>query len=118
MNLIDQIFSVSPAIRYVAVYRAGQLESRQRMGLSGASASESDKYEELIVNPTLITLGRQRGNIDCGGLAYLLVRYGNFFEFVQPLRDGHLSVGIEPSADAGNLVGQIRALPEVAAVLS
>ncbi len=111
--MIDQVFAASPAVRYVAVYRNGKLESRQRKGLAGASASESDKYEELIVNPTAITLLRQRGNIDCGGLDHVLIRYGNFTEYVQPLPDGHLSVGIEPDADAAAVVRAIRAAVEL-----
>lgn len=114
MSLHDAVFAVSPAVRYVAVYRNGSLSSRQRVGIAGASAGESDKYEELIVNPTLITVLRQRGEIDCGGLEYALIRYGRFFEFVLPLSDGHLSVGLEPAADPMALVGAICALPVVA----
>ncbi|HEX6048536.1 MAG TPA: hypothetical protein VFZ21_04685 [Gemmatimonadaceae bacterium] len=34
----------------------------------------ADRYEELIVNPTLITLTKQRGDIDCGGLEFLVIR--------------------------------------------
>ena len=45
MDLIDKIFSVTPAIRYVALYRRGELTMRQRDGLAGASASESDRYD-------------------------------------------------------------------------
>jgi len=113
--LIDDVFAASPAVRYVALHLNGKLESRQRPGLEGASASESDTYEELIVNPTLLTLTRQRGGIDCGGLEYALIRYGSFFELVLPLANGHLSVGIEPTADVVDLTGRIRALPRVAA---
>ena len=108
MLSLDAVFAVSPAVRYVALYRNGKLESRQRGGLVGASAGESDKYEELIVNPTLIKLLEQRGNIDCGGMQYVLIRYGNFMEYVQPLPDGHLSVGIEPEADAAAVAAEIR----------
>jgi hypothetical protein len=36
--------------------RDGQLSLRERAGLHNTSSSESDKYEELIVNPTLLTL--------------------------------------------------------------
>ena len=115
--MIDSVFAASPAVRYVAVYRRGVLESRQRSGLVGASAGESDKYEELIVNPTLLTLLRQRGEIDCGGLDHVLIRYGNFTEYVQPLVDGHLSVGIEPDADAAAVGAKIRAVPLVANAL-
>jgi hypothetical protein len=49
-NTIDQILAVSPAVRYVALYRGGGLTSRQRSEVSDASASESDRYEELFIN--------------------------------------------------------------------
>jgi hypothetical protein len=107
-DLVERIFAVSPDIRYVAVYRNGQLRSSQRPGLAQASASESDKYEELIVNPTLLTLTRQRGEIDCGGLEFVLIRYGSFYELVLPLPGGHLSVGIESRADPLQLVRGVR----------
>ncbi len=97
--LIRDIFSVSPEIRYVATYLDGVLESAQRQGLEGASDSESDKYEELIVNPTLLKLVTQRGNIDCGGARFVVIRYGNFYEIVIPVARGHLSAGVEPSGD-------------------
>ena len=113
-DLIKQIFAVSSHIRYVAVYRNGQLRSSQRQDLAQASASESDKYEELIVNPTLLTLTRQRGEIDCGGLEFVLIRYGSFFELVLPLAGGHLSVGIEPHANPLELVQRVRATAGIA----
>lgn len=103
--IIDRLFQIDSAIRYVAVYLNGTLISRERQGLLNTSASESDKYEELIVNPTLLKLVQQRGNIDCGGMKYVLIRYGNFFELVQPANGGHVSIGIEAG---GNLMETIR----------
>ena len=97
--MIDEIFAISDDIRYVAIYRDGQLESKSKGNAEGASSSESDRYEELLVNPTLLKAASQRGNIDCGGLDYLLVRYGNFFQFVLPVSWGHVSVCIERRAD-------------------
>ncbi len=97
--MIDSIFRLSDRIRYVAVYRNGQLQSKSRSGTFGASSAESDRYEELLVNPTLLKLASQRGNIDCGGLDYLLVRYGSFFQFVLPTDWGHVSVCIERDAE-------------------
>jgi hypothetical protein len=98
--MIDKLFAVTPDIRYVAVYRDGVLDSRERADLGDASASESDRYEELLVNPALLTLARQRGEIDCGGLAYLVVRYGRFFQLVVPLSDGgHVSIAFESHAN-------------------
>jgi hypothetical protein len=93
--MIESIFRLSDSIRYVAVYRDGQLESKSKSNISDASSPESDRYEELLVNPTLLKLASQRGNIDCGGLEYILVRYGNFFQFVLPQNWGHVSVCIK-----------------------
>ncbi len=112
--MLDRIFELSPAVRYVALRQGVQLTMRERAGLQAASAAESDRYEELIVNPTLLTLVRSRGDIDCGGARWVLVRYGNFFEFVRPLVDGHLSVGLEPAADVLEIIEQVeRVLPEL-----
>ena len=97
--MIERIFKLSDNIRYVAVYKNGQLESKSKSDTSDASSSESDRYEELLVNPSLLKLASQRGNIDCGGLDYILVRYGNFFQFVLPESWGHVSVCIEANAD-------------------
>ena len=104
---VQRILALSKTIRYVAIYYRGELASAAHSDLANASSSESDKYEELLVNPTLLTLVRQRGNIDCGGLDYVLIRYGSFFEFVAPLDQGHVSVGLEPSADPLPLVPRI-----------
>jgi len=98
-QIIKRIFSLSNCIRYIAIYTDGKLVSAAREELQNASSSESDKYEELIVNPTLLTLVTQRGNIDCGGAEYVLIRYGNFFEFVKPFTNGHISVGIQLNED-------------------
>ena len=107
--MFEAIFAVSPAIRYVAAGRGQDVELRERPDLADASSSESDRYEELLVNPTLITLARQRGEIDCGGLDYLIVAYGNFFQLVLPHGDGHVSVAIERTQAPTDLVEPIRA---------
>jgi hypothetical protein len=77
--MIDKVFEISEDVRYVALYRDGHLETQSKTNTEGASSSESDKYEELLVNPIMLKAASQRGNIDCGGLDFLLVRYGNFF---------------------------------------
>lgn len=106
--LADALFRRSTAIRYVAVYLNGDLQLAQRPDLQGASAAESDRYEELLVNPTVLLLTRQRGEIDCGGLEYVLIRYGNFFTLAYPLPGGHVTLGIEPAADPLPLVAILR----------
>ncbi len=92
--LVGEIFAASPDVRYVAIYRANALSMFQRPGVIGADTNETDRYEELFVNPALLKLTTQRGNLDCGGLRYLLVRYGNFFQLVHPIPEGHVSVCI------------------------
>ncbi len=110
--MINDIFALSNDVRYVAIYRDGHLETKSKEDTIGASSSESDRYEELLVNPTLLTLATQRGNIDCGGLDYLIIRYGNFFQFVLPTSWGHVSVCIEQKADPVDLGLKIKALFE------
>lgn len=105
--LIDRCLALAPDVRYAAVYRDGILRSRERAGITAGTAAESDRYEELLVNPTILALVRQRGNIDCGGLRYVLVRYGNFFQFVFPVAGGHISVALEPTADLPRLLGML-----------
>src|SRR5271170_8063087 len=91
-DLTNRIFAVSASVRYVAFYRGGELSSQQRSVAGAASASESDRYEELFVNPALLTLARQRGNLDCGGSRFVLVGYGNFHQLIMDLPNGHVSV--------------------------
>ena len=107
-QLIEAIFSLSKDIRYVATYSDGELASSVKQGVEGASSTDSDKYEELIVNPTILTLVKQRGDIDCGGAEFVLIRYGNFYQFIAPMKNGHVSVCIEPYADPLDLVEPIQ----------
>jgi hypothetical protein len=113
-HMIEQIFQLSDSVRYVAIYKNGQLESKSKSSTTGASSSESDRYEELLVNPTLLKLASQRGDIDCGGMEYVLVRYGNFFQFVLPVQWGHVSVCIEKDADPIEVGLRIKSLVEAA----
>ena len=109
-SLMQQIFAIAETIRYVAIYADHKLVSSQRPGIDNTSSAESDKYEELIVNPTLLKLVTQRGNIDCGGAKYVIIRYGSFFEFMMPTKDGHVSVGMELNADVMYNVAAIQKL--------
>jgi hypothetical protein len=98
-EFVQDVFNLSSDVRYVAVSRAGTLTMRERGELASASSAESDRYEELLVNPTLIALSRARGQIDCGGLRFLVVGYGNFHQLVLPIREGHVSIAFESTAD-------------------
>jgi hypothetical protein len=110
--LTSALFALTPEIRYVALARGQNVEMRARPGLQNPSTSDSDRYEELLVNPTLLTLARQRGEIDCGGLRFLIVGYGNFHQFVLPLADGHLSIAFELEADPLSWLGPVTELLE------
>ena len=107
--MIDEILAISNDVRYVAIYRDGKLETKAKDNAEGASSSESDKYEELIANPVMLKAATQRGNIDCGGLEFLLVRYGNFFQFILPVSWGHVSVCIEKNADPISIGQEVKA---------
>ena len=107
-DLFDAIFALSPLVRYVARGGPGEPVLRERPGITNASGSESDRYEELLVNPTVLTLLQRRGRIDCGGLEYVLIRYGSFFQIVWPLPDGHLSVAVEPWGDPLEVAAALR----------
>ena len=106
--IIQQLFDFSPAIRYVALYRNGHLVYKQReQDLEGASAHETDRFEELLVNPTLLTLAGQRGNIDCGGLRHIVISYGNFNQLIKAIPSGHLSICLDQEADMNTLPARI-----------
>ena len=47
-SLVERIFASSPAVRYVALYRANALSMWERPGVIGASSNETDRYEELF----------------------------------------------------------------------
>jgi hypothetical protein len=106
-EVAGKLFAMSDAVRYVAFGEGQRVESHQREGIENASASDSDRFEELFVNPALVTLGRQRGDLDCGGLRYIMVAYGSFNQVILPTLGGHVSVALERSADAERLASAI-----------
>ncbi|HEX4850687.1 MAG TPA: hypothetical protein VFV08_07770 [Puia sp.] len=106
-NKIKNLFERFAEIRYVAFYEKGELISRQKTDLNDTSSSDSDKYEELLVNPVILTAARQRGNIDCGGLNFVIIGYGNFFQLICEIPDGHVSICLDKKADLSQLPKQI-----------
>jgi hypothetical protein len=109
-SLLDAILELSPIIRYAAVHLGGgEPLLRERPGAS-ATAAEGERWDELIVNPVLIELAGRRGDVDYGGLDYLIVRYRRCTNIVLPLDGGHLSVLLDPDADPLPLVPTIRGI--------
>jgi hypothetical protein len=113
-----ELFGLSPAVRYVAFARGQEVSMRKRDDLEGASSTESDLYEELLVNPTLLKLARQRGEIDCGGLRFVIVGYGNFHQLVVPLEAGHVSIAFDRDANPFDHLGAVRDVLDERGMLS
>src|SRR6266702_6470007 len=109
-DLHEDVFAISPDVRYVAVVQGQQVHMRSRPDLRNASGSDSDMYEELLVNPALLTLATQRGNIECGGLRYLIIGYGHFHQLVVPGAGGHVSIAFELAANPADYLQAILAV--------
>ena len=105
--IIKNLLQFSSDIRYAALYVDGKLFQDQHKNLEEASDYESDKYEELLVNPALLTLAQQRGNIDCGGLDFLVVSYGNFYQLIRNIKKGHISICLDKGTDLNSMPGEI-----------
>lgn len=106
-NIFEEIFNISNSIRYVAIYCNSQLTSKQRESLENTSSSESDKYEELFVNPTILKIANQRGNLDCGGLDHITISYNNFHQLIFDYKDGHISICIDKKSNPIELYQQL-----------
>lgn len=98
--LLSAIADLGPSVRYGAVHDGSGVEIWERSSGPDSSSPESDRYEELFVNPTLLAMLEARGAEGCGGLDYVIVRYGNFFQIVQRTGPGeHVSVAVSADAD-------------------
>jgi hypothetical protein len=94
-KLSDRLFRLDPRIRYVAVNRKGRIEEMTRSPRHPSlNPAESDRMEELIVNPVVLQLAARRGNLDMDGIRYVVIRYGTQYQLLMPYREGHLSVGV------------------------
>src|SRR5215831_16186236 len=106
-QIIDGLLNAYREIRYVAIYNRHDVVSKQRDNVSGSSSGDTDRYEELLVNPVLLTAARQRGNIDCGGLRFIIIAYGNFYQLISETSFGHISICLEKQADLAELPNEI-----------
>jgi hypothetical protein len=99
-SLAERLLRMEPKIRYVAVNQGGRiLEMVQSPQHPTNNPPESDRIEELIVNPIVLEITRRRGEIDMQGVRYVLIRYGTQYQLILPHGDGHASVGIELADD-------------------
>jgi len=99
-KISPRLFDIDPNIRYVAINQKGLVvEMEQNPKRPSLNPTETDRMEELIVNPVLLELTRRRGNLDMNGMRYVVVRYGTMYQLIFPFMDGHLSIGVELNAN-------------------
>ena len=95
-----RLFDLDSNIRYVALSQSEQIvEMEQNPKRPSLNPTETDRMEELIVNPAILELAKRRGNIDMHGVRYVIIRYGTMHQLIFPYKEGHLSIGIEPNAN-------------------
>jgi hypothetical protein len=102
-KIIETLFDTFEEIRYVAVYNNQELVFKQKEANSDSSSTDTDKYEELLINPVLLTAASQRGNIDCGGLRFIIIGYGNFYQLIRQIQGGHISICLNKNSDLTHL---------------
>jgi hypothetical protein len=106
--LAPALFILDPLIRYVAVNQRGAIvEMTQRADWPSSNPEETDRMEELLLNPLLLEATRRRGELDLGGVRYVIVRYGSQYQAIFPFESGHVSVGIEPGSDVDDIARRV-----------
>ena len=105
-NISPQVFELDSGIRYLAVNQEGEIvEMEQR--LPSHNPVETDRMEELLVNPTILEMTKRRGDLDLDGIRYIIIQYGLQYQAIFNYRNGHVSVGIESDSDAVGVVSKI-----------
>ena len=110
VKLSAQLFRLEPKIRYVAVNQKGRIvEMEQSPSHPSYNSSQTDRMEELIVNPVVLELAARRGNLDMDGIRYVIIRYGKQYQLLLPYGDGHLSIGVEIEDDPVEIAAKVMA---------
>ncbi len=103
-----RLFDLDANIRYVAVNQNERIiEMEQNPKRPSLNPTETDRMEELIVNPIILELVRRRGNLDMQGIRHVIIRYGTMYELIFPYKDGHLSIGLELKADPTEVADKV-----------
>ena len=109
-KLSTQLFRMEPKIRYVAVNQKGKIvEMEQSSSHPSYNPNETDRMEELIVNPIVLELVARRGNLDMDGIRCVVIRYGTQYQLLIPYGEGHLSIGVELQDDPLQIASKITA---------
>jgi hypothetical protein len=112
-KLSTRLFSLEPKIRYVAVNQNGRIVEMEQSGSHPTyNPHDTDRMEELIVNPAVLGITSRRGNIDMDGIRYVVIRYGTQYQLIMPYLEGHLSIGVElednPLENASKVAAALR----------
>ena len=114
-KIASRLFELDPDIRYVAVNQRGRIvEMEQNPKLPSNNPHDTDRMEELLVNPTVLELAKRRGDLDLDGIRFVVIRYGPQYQLLFPYREGHISVGVELKAnvtDVASRVAEMLSLP-------
>ena len=103
-----QLFELNSNIRYVAVNQKGRIvEMEQNPKWPSHNPADTDRMEELIVNPVILDLAKRRGDIDLNGIRYVVIRYGLQYQLLFPFKEGHVSVGVELKADIATVANDV-----------
>ena len=115
-KISERLFRLDPRIRYVALNQNGQIEEMRQSPLHPShNPLESDRIEELIVNPTVLGITARRGNIDMEGIRYVVIRYGTQYQLLFPYPDGHLSIGVNLEDDPIEIARKVAAAVDLRA---
>ncbi len=99
-KISTRLFDLDANIRYVAVNQNERIvEMEQNPKTPSLNPTETDRMEELIVNPIILQLARLRGNLDMEGIRYVVIRYGTLYELIFPYKDVHISIGLAADAN-------------------
>lgn len=107
--LVSDLFALG-GVGYVALGSGQEVLMRAAPGLETDTTPESNFFEELLVNPTLLALASQRGGLDCGGLDYIAVGYGGFTQLILRMKDGHVSLGVSRHAKVREIAERAKAV--------
>ena len=107
-KLSPRLFDLDPHIRYVAVNQGGNIvEMEQNPEWPSYNPPDTDRMEELLVNPVVLELTRRRGDLDLEGVRYVVIRYGLQYQLVFPYQLGHISIGVELKADVASVAAKV-----------
>jgi hypothetical protein len=79
-GISNRLFELDSNIRYVAVNQRSRIvEMEQNPKWPSYNPPDTDRMEELIVNPVVLELAKRRGVLDLDGIRYVVIRERSMF---------------------------------------